>query len=312
MAAPARAARLGLAALALGGAALAARAAEAEPAAPTPIERLWSEPESIGFRPYQQNYLLVTHDGNPNNAPSSPNPDNVVPYAYGLQHTEIKFQFSLKAVVVPSHFIGDANSVWFGYTQQSYWQAFDADHSRPFRESNYEPELIYSRKLGADPAATGGAVPTGWRPLFLNLALQHQSNGQADPRSRSWNRAYAQLGLADTLGAEQSLAVLIRPWLRFHENPADDNNPDITHYLGYGDIEVLYWYGDHLLSVLTRIRSVQADLSTPLLFLDGGRSKAHALQLHLQLFTGYGESLIDYNQRHTTIGLGVSVPYGLD
>jgi phospholipase A1 len=274
--------------------------------ADSPLRRLWTEPETIGFEPYQQSYLLVTDTDDPNSAPTSPNPDNRVPFAYGLQHVEIKFQFSLKAVLLPSKVIGYNNSLWFGYTQQSYWQAFDASHSRPFRESNYEPELIFSHGFGS-----GESSIHGWSPVFLNFGLQHQSNGQSDPRSRSWNRAYAQLGMDDQISTNENLAVLIRPWWRFKEDPAGDNNPDISHYLGYGDVECLYWHGDHLFSVLLRARALQADVSTPLLFLNQGRPKARSLQLHLQLFTGYGESLVDYNQRHTTFGVGVSVPYGL-
>jgi len=274
--------------------------------AATPADRLWEEPEGIGFLPYRQNYLLVTDTSAPNDAPTSPNPMNRVPYTYPLDHQEIKFQFSLKALVVPSTVLGKDNTVWFGYTQQSYWQAFNASQSRPFEESDYQPELFFSHHFGED-AARG----SGWQPLLANLGLVHQSNGQSDPRSRSWNRAYAQLGLVDRISADQSLSVLIRPWWRFPEPASSDNNADITHYLGYGDVECLYWSGDKLLSVLGRIRSLQADFSTPLLFLSRGETKKQALQLHFQLFTGYGESLIDYNQRHTTVGMGISVPYGL-
>jgi phospholipase A1 len=281
-------------------------AGQAASLADTPLRRLWSEPNTIGFQPYQQSYLLVTDTDDPNNAPTSANPVDRVPFTHDLQHAQIKFQFSLKAVLLPEKVIGHDDSVWFGYTQQSYWQAFDAGNSRPFTESNYEPELIFSHSFAPDAASA-----SGWSPVFLNLGLQHQSNGQSDPRSRSWNRAYAQLGMNDRISAEESLAILVRPWWRFKEDPAGDNNPDITHYLGFGDLECLYWRGNQLLSVLLRARALQADLSTPLLFMNDGKPKARALQLHLQLFTGYGESLIDYNQRHTTIGLGVSVPYGL-
>jgi outer membrane phospholipase A len=294
-------------------------ALEVEPAPPadTPLQRLWNEPRSIGFQAYQPSYLLVTRTDHPDDAPTSPNPDNQVPYSYNLEHTEMKFQFSLKALVLPGKVLGNPesrNSLWFGYTQQSYWQAFDGAHSRPFIESNYEPELIYSRRLDGTTGRPGAAPPPpvqGWHPVFLNIGLQHQSNGQSDPRSRSWNRAYAQLGLTDRLSDEDSLAMLLRPWWRFREPAGTDNNPDIQHYLGHGDAELDWWHGDHLFSLLARERSLQFDLATPLLFFGKGSPKDRALQLHLQLFTGYGESLIDYNQRHTTLGLGISIPYGL-
>jgi phospholipase A1 len=270
----------------------------------TPLERLWKEPEGVGFLPYRQSYLMVTQTSSPDDAPTSGNPVNNVPYSYNLQHTEVKFEFSLKAMVVAS--AGKHNSLWFAYTQQSYWQALDAAHSRPFIESNYEPELIFSHRFGDTVAAA-----PGFQPFFINLAAVHQSNGQSDPRSRSWNRLTAQLGLVNRLSASESLTVLIRPWYRIREAPADDNNPDITHYLGHGDIEALYWNGDNTLSLLARIRSVQADFSTPLPLINQGEAKKNALQFHVQLFTGYGESLIDYRQRHTSLGLGVSIPYGL-
>jgi phospholipase A1 len=271
-----------------------------------PMERLWKEPDGVGFLPYGQSYVMLTQTSVPDNAPSSGNPVNDVPYSYDLQRTEIKFAFSLKALVVPSTLLGNHNSVWFAYTQQSFWQALDAAHSRPFIESNYEPELIFSHRFGDTLAES-----PGFQPFFLNLGAVHQSNGQSDPRSRSWNRLTAQLGLVDRLSDTRSLALLIRPWYRIRESPSDDNNPDITHYLGHGDIEALYWSGDNSLSLLARIRALQADFSTPLLFLDRGSEKKNALQFHVQLFTGYGESLIDYRQRHTTLGLGVSIPYGL-
>jgi len=286
----------------------AAQDAVAAPAtdALTPLERLWKEPDGVGFLPYRQSYLMFTQTSAPDNAPSSGNPTNNVPYSYDLQHTEVKFAFSLKAMMVSSSILQRHNSIWFAYTQQSEWQALDAAHSRPFIESDYQPELVFSHRFGDRLAEE-----RGFQPLFLNVSLVHQSNGQSDPRSRSWNRIMAQLALVDRLGDDHSLALLVRPWYRLRESPADDNNPDIGHYLGYGDLEAIYWNGNNTLSLLARIRSAQLDFSTPLLFLNQGSPKKNSLQFHVQLFTGYGESLIDYRQRHTTLGLGVSVPYGL-
>ncbi len=300
-----------LGALCLGGAAAAPAAAagtadEAGDRTPTPLERLWQEPDGIGIVPFRQSDVMVTHTSLPNDAPYSPNPADRVTTATPLNHTEIKFDFSLKAPVVPSRVLGHDNSLWVAYSQQSHWQAFAASRSRPFRESDYAPELIFSHRL-----AEAGSTAPGMRPLFVNMGMLHQSNGQSDPLSRSWNRAYVQWGLEQRWSADESVALLLRPWWRLPEAAAADNNPDIAHYLGYGDIECDYWNGDRLTSLLARVRSLQLDFSTPLLFLSGTRSRKRALQLHLQLFTGYGESLIDYNQRHTTLGVGFSVPYGL-
>ncbi len=290
---------------------LAAKAAGADqdqpPAAPeeSNYERLWDEPKAISFQPHNQSFAMFTHTNTPDNAPTSPNPDNRVPPTYDLNQGEAKFQISFKTLALSERLLPYRNSLWFGYTQQSYWQIFDGEHSRPFRESNYEPELIFSHRM-SDP----GSASPGLRVAFLNLGVVHQSNGQSDPRSRSWNRVYGQVALVDRLSGDSSYAVLLRPWWRFPENRATDDNPDITHYLGYGEIEALYWKGHYLVSLLARKRSIQADLSTPLPFLTA--EAAHSLQLHFQVFTGYGESLIDYNQRHTTIGMGIAVPYGLE
>lgn len=283
------------------------------PAAPglddaSPLMRLWSDAGShISFAPYKQSYLIFTRTDHPNNAPTSPNPVDRVPPTYDLEHGETKFQFSLKALVFRNLTFdhGGRYNLWFGYTQQSYWQVFDSGHSRPFRESNYEPELIVSRPLKDLDASL-----LGFRPGFLNVGVVHQSNGQSDPRSRSWNRVYAQLGSYRNFDDGSSLGLLLRPWYRFHESPVDDNNPDVTHYLGYGDLELLYWRDPFTLSALARVRSLQLDASWRIWSSPGG-SQARAVQLHLQFFTGYGESLIDYNQSHSTIGLGISIPYGL-
>jgi phospholipase A1 len=268
---------------------------------PAHLRNLWRADEEQGdrptiFRQYKQNYILPwAMTRTQNKLPQSPLADHTVTADNPPEAAELKFQFSAKSRL-PFTSTESKHGWWLAYTQQSHWQFYDAAHSRPFRESDYEPELIYSYDLSQQQGGQGSYWPMP--PQFLNIGLVHQSNGQSLPYSRSWNRVYAQLGMEQALG-NGSLAVLIRPWVRIPEN-RDDDNPDIMRYMGYGDVEIDYWLDGKVYSMTARKRSIQLDLPIP--YLSG---------FHVQYFNGYGESLIDYNQRHQTLGIGYSLPYGL-
>lgn len=257
----------------------------------------WAPSDDL-LRVHKQTYFLAySHSSQPNNAPYSPNPQNQVPSSYALDNKEMKFQISIKG-----HMLGEKrHTLWFGYTQLSFWQIFDTAHSNPFRENNHEPELIYSYR------PENMSLGYGMNASLLNSGIVHQSNGQALPRSRGWNRIYVQAGVERDFGDNGRLAVLPRVWKRIGGGTVDDDNPDITHYLGDGDIEARYYYGRGVLSAIVRRHSLQLDLAMrapPLLGI-----QLHNTNLHLQLFDGYGESLIDYNQRHRTFGVGISLPF---
>ena len=76
----------------------------------------------------------------PTEQPQSLNPDRPVPDWRDYQHIETKFQVSLKAKIMQDAF--GKGDVWVAFTQQAYWQMYNGKLSRPFREINYEPELI--------------------------------------------------------------------------------------------------------------------------------------------------------------------------
>lgn len=254
----------------------------------------WTPVAGAPLKTYNQNYFLVTHNGNPNSAPTSPNPQNQVPFTYPLDHKEVKFQISIKSDLLD---ISKRQTIWVGYSQKSFWQVFDTEHSNPFRESNYEPEIIYSYRPDKKKIA-------GMTVSFVNGGLAHQSNGQSLPRSRSFNRIYIQAGLERDFGDSGRLALLPRYWKRLGGGGIKDDNPDILDYMGHGDLELRYYRGHGMLSAIARIRAIQLDLSLPLRAFD-----IQNADLHLQYFHGYGESLIDYNQKHTTLGIGISMPF---
>lgn len=255
----------------------------------------WTPTAGVPLKAYKQNYFLFAHTDHPNNAPTSPHAKNRVPFSYPLDQNEVKFQVSVKGNMLDF----GRHTIWGAYSQQSFWQFFDTKHSNPFRESNYEPELIYSYR----PEAWGSESTLA--ASFINAGMiVHQSNGQSLPRSRSWNRMYVQAGLEHDFGSNGRLAILPRYWKRVLTGGPDNDNPDILDYLGHGDLELRYYNKYGMLSAIARSRSLELDLAILLSFIDIKNSN-----LHLQYFHGYGESLIDYNQAHTTIGVGLSIPF---
>lgn len=250
----------------------------------------------LGYRP---TYIISRWTSDPNEAPESPAPGRSAAAPQDLDRNELKFQVSFKAELVSRHAferigitpllrpIGvDSARLWFGYTHLVNWQMYNAASSRPFRETNYEPEAIL----------TFGSGNEGDGFKLVNLGLVHQSNGRLEPYSRGWNRVYAQGGWE-----WDRVSVLARAWHRIPESAEDDDNPDIRRYLGSGDLVIRHQTGrGYVSSLLLRRKFALLDWATPLL------ASLGAARLHVQLSSGYGETLVDYNHRQTTLGVGVS------
>lgn len=246
------------------------------------------------IRAYKPVYLLpVFWSSKKNEFPDSPNPRNTVDEDQNLKSTEAKFQISLKTKAVENLF-GDNGDLWVGYTQSSRWQVYNEDESRPFRETNYEPEASLMFRTNYEIL--------GLNARLFGITLNHQSNGRSDPLSRSWNRAILNLGFE-----RDNFALMIRPWYRFDENAKDDNNPDIKDYVGRGDITAFYRKDDHDFSLMLRHSLKGGDDSHGAVQFDWSFPIHGKLRGQFQLFDGYGESLIDYNHRATYVGLGVSL-----
>jgi phospholipase A1 len=102
---------------------------------------------------------------------------------------------------------------------------------------------------------------------------------------------------------------MARGWWRIPEDPVKDDNPDISKYLGYADMVIRWEPIDKSQAAALLLRDnlsrsdnrgyVQLDWATPVRF-------GQAARMHIQISSGYGESLIDYNHSQNTIGLGFS------
>jgi phospholipase A1 len=250
------------------------------------------------IQPYRQSYLLVNRTSNPNRQPGSPAIGRNTPVPENIGASEIKFQLSFKADIGSQRnldFLGIKTfRMWGAYTQQSYWQAFNIKNPSPFRETAYEPELI---------ATLGTGHASGLK--LINLGWVHQSNGQTLADERSWNRIY----LLGGWEWNDTTSILVRGWRRIPENSLKDDNPDISDYLGRGDLVMRWEPSDKTQAIALLLRNnlkgtnnrgyEQIDWATPVKFGDAAR-------MHIQMTSGFGESLIDYNHRQNTIGPGFS------
>jgi len=231
--------------------------------------------QTFDIAPYKMNYLLPYTYDNVNHT--------------DREHQETKFQVSFQKGIT-ENLLGLHESFVVAYTQTSWWQT--AADSAPFRETNYQPELFM-------------IMPHFDKDSFIKayqFGIVHQSNGQNVPKSRSWNRLYAK-----AFFQAGGLVIAPRVWYRIPESEGTDDNPNIDDYLGSGDLELIYPWKTHTFKMLVRNNmqtennrgAVQFDWTFPLW--------EQNLFGYIQLYSGYAESLIDYDKRTDRIGIGFAL-----
>lgn len=232
----------------------------------------------FGLYPYKKNYLLpATFDLNKTEDRSS---------------FETSFQISIEKPISYNFFkLGESISA--AYTQKSFWQT-NSDSS-PFRETNYKPEIFVQFPYKNSEAIKG-----------FKVSLMHESNGRNNEYSRSWNRIYLESYLQFS-----NFFVIPRVWYRIPEKNSDDDNPDIDKYYGYGDLTLLYPYKKHNFELMLRNNmrinsqnkgAAELNWTFPLPdFLSTPNSYGF-----VQIFSGYGNSLIDYDRESHKIGFGIA------
>jgi phospholipase A1 len=245
------------------------------------------------LRRYKPVYLLpYFHASRTNPTPYSPTrgPTNASPEQ--VDSTEAKFQLSFKTKIFNDIF-GRNGDVWGAYTQSSRWQLYNGNQSRPFRETNYEPEVMFVWRTNIDLLGAKGR--------YVALGINHQSNGQGGALSRSWNR------ITSAFALEQGRWTLtLRPWWRIPEHSNDDN-PDIADYAGRGELIATGVFDAHVVSLEARHSLHGGDRNHGSIRLDWAFPINERLKGHLQWFNGYAENLIDYNHRATYLGVGFSL-----
>lgn len=273
--------------------------AKEKPVKPGLISERLNKESQTQFEPYvitphRMNYMLPAYTTNAINKQPY---ENIAGYQENLAEIEAKYQLSFKVPLLQDDLFIDGDALYFGFTVQAWWQIYADNISKPFRETNYQPEMFYM-------------APLNWHPFGGNtgfiLGAEHQSNGRTQGLSRSWNRIYGQF-----LFEKDNFALSFRPWSRVSEkakesplDPKGDDNPDIADFMGHFELGMLYQWNEMELmfqgrrNFSTHNGAVELGLTFPL----WGKLKGYATA-----FNGYGESLIDYNHKQTRFGIGIAL-----
>ena len=238
-------------------------------------------------------------------------PHEPIYFIWGPDDPQVKFQVSLKyQIFTPGGELDRAlpwvSGIHIAYTQTSFWDIGEA--SGPFFDSSYKPELIWQyEQRGAD-----------WLPALsrfdFQVGLQHESNGKSGIDSRSVNIAYVRPAFTfghggGEYGADKFfVTVAPRVWGYLYRL---DENPDIDEFRGYGDLRTIIGWRDGLqLSTTFRpgaewdTSALEMNPSDPLRRFTGGSVDMY---VYAQYFTGYGESLIGYDERGDSFRIGLAL-----
>jgi phospholipase A1 len=213
---------------------------------------------------------------------------------------DARFQISFKyRLFDPEGIIGGfsplLSNLYFTYTQTSLWDL--GEDSSPFRDTSYRPGLFY-QWAGSESLP----LPTEWR-----AGLEHESNGRSDADSRSIDTVY--LTPVWHWDMPHSKRLTFSPKI-YHYLDKHENN-DIQRYRGYVDWNLRYGREDGLMwrglyrQGTAGYASGQLDVSYPISERIFARTGSF---VHLQVFSGYGETLLEYDRdRETQIRLGISI-----
>lgn len=270
--------------------------AETKDEEPSYLSRSWllDEKSRKAHKPfaimaYNQNYILPytynSHQEKETYEAANPGVD--------VQNEEVKYQISLKVMLWDDIF-GTKTDLWFGYTQKSLWQLYNTDASSPFRETNYEPEILFNYRIDKDIFGV-------MRSRFIQVGFNHQSNGRSEPLSRSWNRIVANFGFE-----REPFSLVLKTWVRVPESSEDDDNRDISAHMGYGEIWLKTIWKNFHMGLMYR-NNLRFSNNRSNLMLELSFPMTQYINGYVQYYTGYGESLVDYNHYTNRIGFGVMI-----
>ena len=216
---------------------------------------------------------------------------------------QVSFKYLLNRRGLESNTEFYSQGMWIGYTMKADW-AF-GDRSSPFDEIIHNPEIWWE------------FVDSNTKEPVYRVGIEHESNGEAGEKSRSWNKLYAQRVDADTgeegpwLDASWTRRLDVKFWWAFQ---VSGRNHDIAKYIGIVDHGSLRLGYDALIELSESndrrdvpygYRLALRTRGFPLPFDQGGKhgflrvdanSRLKNVYLHGQFVRGYGEFMNKYKK----------------
>ncbi len=207
-------------------------------------------------------------------------PQGLPPNNQNIMRNEFKAQLSFFVPIIPVVFRNPNLSLNLAYTQLNYWQVYAK--SQYFRETNYEPEIFFEDHFH--------------RNWLLRLGLDHQSNGRGGQLERSWNRAISTLQVSGG-----NWLIGLKAWALLDHGQF---TPGIAHYLGYEHLSFSYKLKNVIASI--QLQNIESGLSRGSIEVTLSYPVLKHISLYGQYFSGYGQSLIEYNHKTQAAGIGIS------
>jgi len=202
-------------------------------------------------------------------------------------NSDVKFQISL-AIRLTDTVLPWDSFVFLMYTQKTLWNVFQ--NSMPMRDLNFNPGIGWSKPFFNKDRYVGK----------LTLLVEHESNGRDGDESRSWNR----ISIYGSTIIDEWLMVHAKFWI-----PVIDgmNNKDILDYCGIYQHGVVITTPNKKFSFgITGVKRKGWNLNFNTIFDFSWRVHEKSnLNLFAQYYNGYGENLLDYNQFHSRLRVGI-------
>lgn len=205
------------------------------------------------------------------------------------ENTNVKFQISIAQKVTKS-VLPFGTYLYLFYTQKCFWNV--CQNSMPMTDLNFNPGLGIAKPLYVHNKFIGKAI----------FMIEHESNGRDGEDSRSWNK----VSFGANIMIDNNIMVHGKTWIPIIDS---DNNRDILKYCGIYQAGMQVMSNDHKFNgSLTLVKRQGWNMKYNVIGELGMRLWRNANEyLFLQLYSGYGEGLLEYNKFHCNLRIGIQI-----